>query len=84
MFYMALRVIKQALDEKVQVYYECILKLANCLNQKANDSLPTTFFRLRLVPYLQVTTARMKRDTLFLHKKVTVTCEENMDDANEY
>ncbi len=29
--YMALRVIKQGNDERVEVYYEWILKLANCL-----------------------------------------------------
>jgi hypothetical protein len=42
--YMALRVIKQGGDEKVEVYYECILKLANCLQHQANDNLLTTFF----------------------------------------
>jgi hypothetical protein len=26
----------------------------------------------------------MKRDTLFLHKKVVVTCKKSMGDANEY
>jgi hypothetical protein len=26
----------------------------------------------------------MKRDTLFFHKKTTMTCEKNMGDANEY
>jgi hypothetical protein len=26
----------------------------------------------------------MKRDTLFLDKKVMVTCKKNMGDANEY
>jgi hypothetical protein len=29
--YMALQMIKQGKDEKVEVYYECILKLAKCL-----------------------------------------------------
>ncbi len=29
--YMALRMIKQCGDKKVEVYYECILKLANYL-----------------------------------------------------
>ncbi len=42
--YMALRVIKQAMNEKVEVYYECILRLANCLNHKADNNLLTTFF----------------------------------------
>ncbi len=29
--YMALQMIKQGKDEKVEIYYECTLKLANCL-----------------------------------------------------
>ncbi len=41
--YMALRVIKQGNDEKVEVYYERILKLANCLQHKVDDNLLTTF-----------------------------------------
>ncbi len=27
---------------------------------------------------------RMKKDTLFKHKEVVITCEENMGNANEY
>jgi hypothetical protein len=42
--YMALRVIKHGSDEKVEVYYERILKVANCLQHKVDDSLLTTFF----------------------------------------
>jgi hypothetical protein len=26
----------------------------------------------------------MKRDTLFFHKEVAMTCKENMGDVNEY
>jgi hypothetical protein len=26
----------------------------------------------------------MKRDTLFKHKEIAITCEESMGDANEY
>jgi hypothetical protein len=40
--YMALRVIKQGNNEKVEVYYEHIFKLANYLQHKANESLLTT------------------------------------------
>jgi len=40
--YMELWVIKQGRDEKVEVYYECILKLANNLQHQANDNLMTT------------------------------------------
>ncbi len=42
--YMALRIIKQTSNEKVEVHYEHILKLAKYLNHKTNDSLFTRFF----------------------------------------
>jgi len=41
---MALKVVKQAADEKVEVYYECILKLANYVHHKINGNLFMTFF----------------------------------------
>jgi hypothetical protein len=41
---MALQVIKQGKDEKVEVYYEHILKLVNYLQHQTNDILLTTFF----------------------------------------
>jgi hypothetical protein len=41
---MALKVIKQGNDEKVEVYYEQILKIANYLQHKVHDSLLITFF----------------------------------------
>jgi hypothetical protein len=44
--YMALWMIKQGGDEKVEIYYKCILKLANYLQHQAYDSLLTTFFQL--------------------------------------
>ncbi len=49
--YMALRIIKQGGGKKAEVYYECILKLVNCFEHQAYDSLLTTFFRLGLQPY---------------------------------
>jgi methenyltetrahydromethanopterin cyclohydrolase len=42
--YMALRVVKQATSEKMEVYYECILKLANYLHHKIDNNLFMTFF----------------------------------------
>ncbi len=42
--YMALKVIKQGSNEKIEVYYEWILKLANYLQHKEDDNLLTTFF----------------------------------------
>jgi hypothetical protein len=41
---MALRVIKQGGNKKVEVYYECILKLVNCLLHHVDTNLLTTFF----------------------------------------
>jgi hypothetical protein len=70
----------------VEVYYECILKLTNCLQHHGNDSLCllTTFFQACLQLYLWIVIVGMKRDTFFEHKKIVVTCEESMGDANEY
>ncbi len=82
--YVALRVIKQVINKKVEVYYERILKLANYLNHKVDNNLFMTLFQAGLVPNLWVTNIRMKRDTLFLHKKTTMTYEKSMGDANEY
>ncbi len=42
--YMALKIIKHGSNEKVEVYYEWILKLANYLQHKEDDNLLTTFF----------------------------------------
>jgi hypothetical protein len=75
--YMALYVINQGITEKVKVYYERILKLANCLQYKANDSLLIIFFRASLIPYLRVAIVGIKH-SLFEHKEVAITCEENM------
>jgi hypothetical protein len=36
----------QGSDEKVEVYYEQILKLVNCLQHKVDDNLLTIFFEL--------------------------------------
>jgi hypothetical protein len=82
-FYMAFKVIKQGNDKKVEVYYERILKLANCFQHKV-DNLLTIFFQARLVPYLRITTIGMKWDTLFEHKGFVVICEDIMADVKEY
>jgi hypothetical protein len=49
---MVLCVIKQRANEKMKVYYEQILKLMNCFQHKANDSMFSIFFHARLVPFL--------------------------------
>ncbi len=67
----------------MEVYYERILKLANCLHHKVDDKLLITFFWAKLVPYLWVAIAGMKQDILF-HKEAAMTCKDNLGDANEY
>jgi hypothetical protein len=57
---MTLKIIKQGNNEKVKIYYERILKLANYLQHKVDDNLLTTFFRVGLVPYLQIAIARIE------------------------
>ncbi len=68
----------------MEVYYEHMLKLTNYLQHQINDSMLTIFFQTRLQPYLQIATMGTRKNTLFKHKQVVVTCEENMGDANEY
>jgi hypothetical protein len=76
--------IKQGENEKVEIYYERILKLANCLQHQTNDNLLTTFFQVWFQSYLRIAMAGMKRDTLLEQKVYVITCEESMGDANEY
>jgi hypothetical protein len=45
---MALQVIKQGGDEKVEMYCECILKLTNYLQHQKDNSLLASFFQTRL------------------------------------
>ncbi len=68
----------------MEVYYECILKLANFFQHQANVNLLTTFFQTCSQPYLQMATTGMKRDTLSKHKEAIVTCEKSIRNANEY
>jgi hypothetical protein len=82
--YMALRIIKQGNNKRVEVYYEWIFKLTNCLQHKANDNLLITFFQIGLVPYLRITTVGMKWDTLFEHNEFVVTYEETMANVEKY
>jgi hypothetical protein len=81
---MTLWVIKQGGDEKVEVYYEHILKLANYFQHQTYDNLLTIFFWTCLQPYFWIAKVEMKWDTLFEHKKDVVICEESMGNANEY
>jgi hypothetical protein len=53
------------------------LKLANCQQVIATNVFFTTIFWVGLLPYLILTTAGVRRNTLIEHKEVVVTCEEN-------
>jgi hypothetical protein len=55
---------KHEKNERVEVYYERLLKLANNLQHKTTNSFLTTIFRFRLHTYLFVAIASMKRETL--------------------
>jgi hypothetical protein len=55
---------KQEKNERVEVYYERLLKLANSLQHRTIDSFLTIIFRSGLQPYLWVAIAGMKKETL--------------------
>ncbi len=69
---------KQEKNERVEVYYEKILKLINSLQQKTIDSFLTIIFRSKLQPYLCVVIKGMKKETLQQHKEVALVCEEGI------
>jgi len=60
------------------------LKLANCLQHKANDHLLTTFFKTCLIPHLKVATIGMKRKTSIEHEEVAMICEESITNFVTY
>jgi hypothetical protein len=55
---------KHEKNERVEVYYERLLKLANSLQHKTTNSFLTIIFSFRLQPYLHVATIGMKKETL--------------------
>jgi hypothetical protein len=52
---------KHEKNERVEVYYERLLKLANSLQHKATNNFLTTIFIFGLQPYLRVAITDMKR-----------------------
>jgi hypothetical protein len=73
---MQLQNIQQTI-ERVEVYYEHLLKLINCLHVKATYVFLTIIFKASLLSCLRLAIACMKRNTLIEHKEVVVVCEEN-------
>jgi len=65
-------------NERVEIYYEILLKLANCLQHNTKNNFLAIVFRSRLQPYLRVTTTGMKRKTPQQHKETTLVCEEGI------
>jgi hypothetical protein len=69
---------KQEKNERMEVYYERLLKLANSLQHKTIDNFLTIVFIFGLQPYLLLATIGMKRKTLQQHKEVALVCEEGI------
>ncbi len=68
---------KQKKNERVEVYYERLLKLANSLQHRTTNSFLIIVFKFGLQPYLCVTIG-MKRETLQQHKEATLVCEKGI------
>jgi hypothetical protein len=64
---------KQEKNERVEIYYEKLLKLVNSLQHKIID-------RIGLQPYLHVATAGMKREIMQQHKESTLVYEEGISE----
>jgi hypothetical protein len=59
-------------NERMEVYYDILLKLANSLHHNTIDNFLTTIFKFGLQPYMHVTTRSMKRETLQQPKETTL------------
>ncbi len=61
---MQLKNMKHEKNERVEVYYERLLKLVNSLERRTIDSFLTIIFKSRIQPYMRGTTIGMKRETM--------------------
>jgi hypothetical protein len=59
------------------IYYEHLLKLVNCLHDRAIYVFLTTIFKASLLPYLKLAIVGMKINILIKHKKTFILCEES-------
>jgi hypothetical protein len=55
---------KQENNERMEVYYERLLKLSNIFQHMTTNSFLTTIFKFGLQPYLRVATTGMKKETM--------------------
>jgi hypothetical protein len=62
--YTQLKNMKHEENEKVEVYYERLLKLANSFQHKTTNSFLIIIFKFELQPYICVTTIGMKKETM--------------------
>jgi hypothetical protein len=69
--------IQQQITKHVEVYYECLLKLTNCLHVRTTNVFITIIFKACLLPYLKLTITSVKRNTLIEHEGIVVVCEES-------
>jgi len=51
------------------------IEITNCLQVRTTNVFFIIVFRIRLLPYLGLTTTGMKQDTLIEHKEVVVVCD---------
>jgi len=51
------------------------IEIINCLQVRTTNVFFIIVFKIRLLPYLGLTTTRMKQDTLIEHKEVVVVCD---------
>jgi hypothetical protein len=58
---MQLKMFKQDHMEKMEVYYEHLMKLTNNLQIKTTNSFLSTMFKFDLKPYLRITIIGCKR-----------------------
>jgi hypothetical protein len=64
--------------EKVEMYYEKLLKLANSLQTLTTANSFTTMFQSGLQSYLRIVVAGMKWKILQHHKELVLICEKDI------
>jgi hypothetical protein len=82
--YMQLKNLWQQDGKQVKVYYECLLKLAKCLQVKAINVFLITNFKTSLQPYFKLATTCMTKDTFIKHKEAVMNNEESRPIITKY
>ncbi len=75
--YIQLRKIQQQIAECVEVYYEQLFKLTNCLDVKVMDFFFNLCFSSRFVTIFAFGNCKCERGHFNEHKKVVIICEES-------